>query len=371
MSKLRILINLDKDIELLENYGDYKSANILYKKFLRIAQTRYPYPDDTPPDATPIPPEKRSIDSNDTSYRDYSDLLNDLNMNYNNSYFTKFYQEYLDNINFYPDDEKNYLNAGVKRILRQRERENLSKPQVQKNSYTPGSVGENATNTDPYLKQFTAPVVEEQATPFSDENWNTYNNFGYAGPGSGITTDSNPWADPNWEKYNPNNYKFDSISETPMSNVPEQTTEGVTTNTTPPPTLSRLTEAEEESVKNKILRQIHSLLMGEKVEEANKLIKDYSDFFTFQQPKTSFRMFVEKWLRDKEKGLLGYTQLYKDFYARIYYNRNNKRKLKIVYEDIRDSLKLTEKEKKELMKIARNLPSRWNLNLIPTSMSDR
>jgi hypothetical protein len=44
MNKFQKLAQLNKDIELLENAGKIKSANILHKKFIREAQTTFNYP---------------------------------------------------------------------------------------------------------------------------------------------------------------------------------------------------------------------------------------------------------------------------------------------------------------------------------------
>ena len=38
MNKINKLLDIEKDILILENFGDYKSAFILHKKFIRIAQ---------------------------------------------------------------------------------------------------------------------------------------------------------------------------------------------------------------------------------------------------------------------------------------------------------------------------------------------
>lgn len=45
MSKFLRLSSINQDIQLLEQAGDYKSASILHKKFLREAQAAVPYTD--------------------------------------------------------------------------------------------------------------------------------------------------------------------------------------------------------------------------------------------------------------------------------------------------------------------------------------
>lgn len=48
MSSFKKLSRLSKDIEILEEFGDYKSANILHKKFIRAAQSLTPNRDSGP-----------------------------------------------------------------------------------------------------------------------------------------------------------------------------------------------------------------------------------------------------------------------------------------------------------------------------------
>lgn len=163
MNKFNELLKLNNEIKLLEANGNFKAANILSKKFFKKAEEKKP-PTYKPTtiDDTPNAKETPEPQSEFSGVRDYSDLLNDLGMNSDNYLFDKYYQEYKDNINLYPEDEQNYLNAGVKRLLKQRRQEGLKDPVVKaKKPYVPGKVDENTT------------------PDFTSGEWKKYNPQGY------------------------------------------------------------------------------------------------------------------------------------------------------------------------------------------------
>ncbi len=38
MNKIKILLDIEKDINILEEFGDYRSAKVLHDKFVKIRQ---------------------------------------------------------------------------------------------------------------------------------------------------------------------------------------------------------------------------------------------------------------------------------------------------------------------------------------------
>ena len=160
MNKFQKLSQINDEIKLLEKTGNSKAAFILHNKFIKEAQDKtYKL---TSADVTPVSEENQEPQDEFSGVRDYSDLLNDLVMNSDNSLFDQYYQEYKDNLESYPKDEQDYLNSGVKRLLKQRRQEGLKDPVVKlKKPYVPGKVDENTT------------------TDFTAGEWKKYNPKGY------------------------------------------------------------------------------------------------------------------------------------------------------------------------------------------------
>jgi len=160
MNKFQKLLQINNDITLLEKSGNSRAAFILHSKFIKESQENTYKP--TTQDDTPVGKENPEPQDEFSGEREYSELLNDLHFNADNSLFDKYYQEYIDNYDRYLGDEQRYLKSGVDRILKQRRKEGLKDPVVKaKKPYVPGKVDENTT------------------TDFTAGEWKKYNPKGY------------------------------------------------------------------------------------------------------------------------------------------------------------------------------------------------
>jgi hypothetical protein len=159
MIKFQKLSQINKDINLLENKGDFKAATILHVKFIKESQKITYKP--TTQDDTPQGKENPEPQDEFKGVREYSELLSDIQFNADNSLFDKYYQEYINNQYSYPKTEQGYLKAGVDRILRQRRRDGIVDPKVvEQTKYTPGK-------------------VENIESDFQSKEWKKYNPKGY------------------------------------------------------------------------------------------------------------------------------------------------------------------------------------------------
>lgn len=325
MSLFKKLSQINKDIEILEEYGDLKSANILHKKFIREAQrigtnppiypessqNDSPRPKDTPPPQDPF-----------KGTRFYNLLLNDLMMNYNNSNFDEYYKEYQDNLKDYPLDEQTYLNSGVKRVLQQRAKENLPNPPgalaVAPKSQTSTPTGPRSWVANTTGLTVSTPGVTLQTIPGSEPGAKTispfetlpkpnytgdaYNPNGYIAPsteGQGIVA-----GDPvtkfefkdTSEKYNPKGYEINNSSEvpttTPTPGTPE-TTPGTPETTTETPlteeqkreeyyrkSKEEATKLENKAVAARMKPIIVSKMKNGDIQEAQDILTDYESVFS-------------------------------------------------------------------------------------------
>lgn len=160
MNKFQKLSQINDEIKLLEKSGNSRAAFILHSKFIKESQGKTYKP--TTQDDTPVGKENPEPQDEFSGEREYSELLNDLHFNADNSLFDKYYQEYIDNYDRYLGDEQRYLKSGVDRILKQRRKEGLKDPVVKaKKPYVPGKVDENTT------------------TDFTSGEWEKYNPKGY------------------------------------------------------------------------------------------------------------------------------------------------------------------------------------------------
>ena len=318
MSLFRKLSQINKDIEILEEYGDLKSANILHKKFIREAQrigTNPPIYPESSQDDSPRPKDTPQPQDPFKGTRFYNLLLNDLMMNYNNSNFDEYYKEYQDNLKNYPLDEQTYLNSGVKRVLQQRAKENLPNPPgastVNPKSQTstpsgPQSYVEPSTGllvTRPGVTPKTIPGSEPGAkttSPFEtlpkpNYTGDAYNPDGYRAPsteGQGIVA-----GDPvtkfefkdTSEKYNPQGYEINNSSEvpttTPTPGTPETTTETPLTEEQKREDYYRKSKEEATKLENKAVAArmkpiiVSSMRIGDIV-KAQSILTDYKSVFT-------------------------------------------------------------------------------------------
>jgi hypothetical protein len=161
MSKFQKMLQISNDISLLEKKGKFEAAFILHNKFVKEAQVNPPRYKPTTQDDTPKGKEVPEPHDEFQGVREYSELLNDLQYNADNSNFDKYYQEYINNLDSYPEDEKRYLKTGVDRILKQRRKDGLVDPKVvQPTRYSPGT-------------------VDDVKTDFQSKEWKMYNPPGY------------------------------------------------------------------------------------------------------------------------------------------------------------------------------------------------
>ncbi len=159
MNKFQILSQISKDISLLERSGKYRAASFLHEKFIKESQAPTYKP--TTQDDTPQGKESPEPQDEFKGVREYSELLSDIQFNADNSLFDKYYQEYINNFDSYPEDEQRYLKTGVDRIIKQRRKDGIEDPKVVKETkYTPGKV----ENIEP---------------DFQSKEWNKYNPKGY------------------------------------------------------------------------------------------------------------------------------------------------------------------------------------------------
>lgn len=159
MSKFQKLSQISKDISLLEKSGKYVAASFLHEKFIKESQVKTYKP--TTQDDTPQGKENPEPQDEFKGVREYSELLNDLQFNADNSVFDKYYEEYINNFDSYPEDEQRYLKSGVDRIIKQRRKDGIEDPKVVKQTkYTPGKV----ENIEP---------------DFQSKEWKKYNPEGY------------------------------------------------------------------------------------------------------------------------------------------------------------------------------------------------
>jgi hypothetical protein len=304
MSLFRKLAQLNQDIELLENAGKIKAADILHKKFIREAQRAGANP--------PIYPESSQNDSpgpKDTppaqdaykGVRPYNLLLNDLMTNYNNGYFDQFYKEYQDNNKFYQEDEQGYLNSGVKRVLQQRAKENLPNPAASQAAV-------------PITPAITPAITPQSSFSFNNTGGN-YNPTGYRTPtttGQGVVA-GDPTTqftfDSTGGNYNPQDYLdpngeindlYDSkkINEQVIKNINPNTTNvpeaaSATQATTETPqtedqkrdeyfrkSKEEATQLENKAVANRMKPQIISSMRIGDIVKAQSILTDYKSVFT-------------------------------------------------------------------------------------------
>jgi hypothetical protein len=306
MSLFRKLSQINKDIEILEEYGDLKSANILHTKFIREAQragTNPPIYPESSQDDSPGPKNTPPAQDAYKGVRPYNLLLNDLMTNYNNGYFDQFYKEYQDNNKFYQEDEQGYLNSGVKRVLQQRAKENLSNP----------AASQAAVPITPAI----TPAITPQSSFSYQNTGDNYNPTGYRTPtttGQGVIAGDpvtqftfnstggnyNPqdYRDPNGEIND--SYGSKQINEQVRNNinnntvnVPEAASATQTTTETPQTedqkSDERFRKSKEEStqLENKAVAKrmkpqiISSMRLGD-ISKAQSILTDYKSFFTLE-----------------------------------------------------------------------------------------
>ncbi len=263
MSKFLKLAQLNQDIELLENAGKIKAADILHKKFIREAQTTN-YPDDSP-----TPKDSNQPQIANSQPRAYNALLNEINMNADNSVFNELYQEYINNKSKYPKDEQDYLSWGINRILKFRRSQGIPLPAGATiiETRAPGAAAAKPTATGPQNYNTNAGVTVtrpggtpaaatpattpdatsvpasnaaptvtpqgtlgvQQPTQFNYENTGqNYNPEGYIGPGFGANNIPNSQFgyENTGQNFNPEGYTGPSFTVNDVSG---------TNNPTPPP----------------------------------------------------------------------------------------------------------------------------------------
>jgi hypothetical protein len=101
MNKFQKLSQINKDIELLEAYGDIDSANILHKKFLRVSQIL--------------------VSEKEKSREDFMDELFLLAQNPNDD-FEKLVAWYESDPGRYSEEDRGYIDEAVKKATDQRKR---------------------------------------------------------------------------------------------------------------------------------------------------------------------------------------------------------------------------------------------------------
>jgi hypothetical protein len=241
MNKFQKLAQLNKDIELLENAGKIKAANILHKKFIREAQRADTNPPIYPESSQNDSPGPRNTPQPQDAYkgvRPYNLLLNDLMTNYNNGYFDQFYKEYQDNNKFYQEDEQGYLKRGVDRVLQQRAKEKLPNPAASQTAV-------------PITPTITPTITPQSSFSYKNTGYN-YNPTGYRTPtttGQGVVA-----GDPTTQftfnstggNYNPQDYR-DPNSEIndpyDSKKINEQVIKNINPNTTNVPEAASATQA--------------------------------------------------------------------------------------------------------------------------------
>jgi hypothetical protein len=172
MSKFLKLSQINKDIEILEDAGQIKAADILHKKFIREAQNPQVYKPSSTDDSPTLNNPAQTQNTN-SGPRPYNELLNQIFMNAGaqNSIFDPLYQEYKTNLEKYPPDDQGYLTAGVNRALSSRQRQNLPLPAgATAPAKTPGPATNTTTGPRSWVANSGVTVTIPGSTPAPASN---------------------------------------------------------------------------------------------------------------------------------------------------------------------------------------------------------
>jgi hypothetical protein len=137
MNKFQKLAQLNQDIELLENAGKIKAANILHKKFIREAQ--------------------------EYAIKSAQELMNEIFLTSQNptNEYNDLIAAYNANLGSYSEQDKAYIAEAIKRANKQRSLGNFSTSVQAPNPTVPGYSQAPVTTTTPTF----APVLDQKPQP--------------------------------------------------------------------------------------------------------------------------------------------------------------------------------------------------------------
>ena len=260
MNKFSNLSKLFNEIELLESAGLYKAANVLHKKFVKEAQQYYPSNSSTKEDRAPI-----------------------LNPGFDSS------MQIRDYILKYAKDIKSLGSKAPipKTIMNLKEQDFIKK--VKQGQIDPDLFDENNVSDYAFIlsNQANTPSITNQGAAFSD-------------PESAITKGqlfAQGLGDAGTEQQRQNtlmNNSFNKIFEGLGSSIKSKKAQPI------------LNEKEENAVYKRTVDQIRSILSRKNVPGAEKLAKDYQNYFSNPQRNVAFQNQVNRIFSEfKQKSPFG------------------------------------------------------------------